>query len=193
MPRRLALVLVATLLLAGCASSPSGDEMLQAASTTTTSTVPPVPALPPVPAPQTQTCDGVRSNAGTSAGLGLYVDRAVTDSSCFFEGTFSDLSWARSTLVEVEWTPQPGMTAGDAWFESDDCASTPLEPCDLPKEASASSPLSMALEGEEFLEHIDANLEVQVAVQGAAAQQAFRVHLTLFANATVDAGFTAIP
>lgn len=194
MTRLLALAATLVFLLAGCSSPPSGGPDAVASSSTTTSTGPSVPDVSPLPSPETAVCEVVRSNAGTPAGLGIYADRGLSSQTgCVFADLFDDLAWAGSALVEVEWTPQASMTAADAWFESDNCVASPTEPCTLPKERDASSPLALALEGDDFLGNIAENLEVQVAAQGVVAQQSFTVHLTLFANATVDPGFTAIP
>lgn len=190
-----AAAVLAVLLLAGCASSPQATQDVATQPTITGDPVPAANAVPeaePLPAPRTALCDVVRNNLGTPVGLGLYADRIVGDTGCVLADLFGDLAGAGSLLVEVTWTPGPGVLGADAWFESDACIATPLAPCQLPRATKSAGPLSLVLEGDTFLAHRDAALEVQVAGQGAAVQQAFQVHATLFANATVDAGFTAL-
>lgn len=194
MTRRLATLVVACLLLAGCSSAPDEDP---AATTTLTPTptgptAPAADAEPAVPAPVSATCDVTRTNLGTPVGFGLYADRIVADTGCFLDELFADHAWAQSALVEVEWTPGASTTAADAWIESDECIPSPTAPCDAPRATSAASPFSVLVEGDDYAKHAPANLEVQVAGQGAAVQQAFKVTITLFANATVDAGYSAL-
>jgi hypothetical protein len=188
------------LLISGCSSSPEADGTVSQATTTTTGSPQMVQALPaPLPAPQSATCDVTRTNAGTPAGVGVYFDRALADNglsgptSCSLDDLFENHAWANSTLIEVEWTPGAGMTGGDAWIESTACAgATPVAPCDAPLAHSPTSPLTLKVEGDDFATHGNAAMTIQVAAQGAAAQQAFQVTVTLFANATVDEGFTAL-
>lgn len=186
------LVLLVGLLLAGC-SSPSDSASTDAtASTTTPPVVANVTKAPPLPPPLTVDCDVVRSNVGTPVGAGVYADRFLGEPGCFFDDLFPDHAWSRSALIEIEWTAQPGMTGADVWFESDNCQVSPTQTCGLPQATSPTAPLSVKLEGDDFGDNIDAHLQVQVACQGAAYQQPFKVHVTLFANATVDEGFSAL-
>lgn len=194
-------LLLATALLAGCSSPAAPDDAADPgpALTGTLAPTPAAPSAPALPPPVTATCDVTRTNAGTGLGYGVYLDRALSDNglagptSCRLDDLFPDgHDWANSALVEVEWTPGPGMTAGDAWIESSACQSTPLDPCPAPYGSSASSPLALAVEGDDYALHAPADLAIQVAAEGLAAQQAFHVTVTLFANATVDDGFSAV-
>lgn len=151
--------------------------------------------LAPAPmAPVTVVCDVERTQAGTSLGVGLFLDRALLDDpGCYLDDLFGDvLANASSVLVEIEWTPQPSMTGAQAWFEASDCPSTPLEPCPLPAGQATASPLRLTLEGIVFATHAQADLGLQVAAQGAVVQQPFTVHLTLFEQPLVPADYTAL-
>lgn len=199
-PSALAFVALLTLsaMVSGCASPPSDDGQSLTSSSTTQTTAPAAPSIPIVLRPVTATCDVTRTNAGTPAGLGVYGDRFLADNGlgpateCALDTLFSNHTWAHSLLVEVEWTPGPSTTAADAWIESTACQPTPTNPCPAPYESSPTSPLTLVVEGDDFATHAPADLLIQVAGEGLAAQQSFHVSVTLFANATVDADFTAL-
>lgn len=190
------LLLSSSFLLAGCADDSdtrmdTPSESMNSLAVVSTEEAPPAPpALEPV----TVVCDVVRTQAGTSLGFGLFLDRAVLDDpGCYLADLFGgDLDKAASVLVEAEWAPQPSMTGANAWFEASDCQSTPLEPCGLPSAQSTSSPLRMTLEGDAFAAHAGSELGLQVAAQGVVVQQAFKVHLTLFEAPAVPADFSAL-
>ncbi|MFA5944969.1 MAG: hypothetical protein WC876_10955 [Candidatus Thermoplasmatota archaeon] len=186
-------VALSLLLLAGCSSPP---EAMGTSSSTTTEPVAMAPIVEAKPLPPlVGECSITRTNVGTPFGLGLYVDRGLPGfQECHFDDLFvGDLTTYGSGLVEATWTSQATETGVTAWVESADCASAPTVPCDAPFTTATTSPLRLAIPGLYLQQHGASDVQVQVAGEGLAIQQAFHVYITLFPQGEPPMEYTAIP
>lgn len=181
--------------LAGCTSPAPEAEPVSPVDEDTMPSVEPdaeqTLATPAVPEPVVLYCPASRTNLGTPAPYGVNLnENRVCD---FDQAPVEDWSLYASALVEIAWDSlQPTITAIDGYIESEACFFDGITECRVAGVRGSTNPLTMALEGEEFTDHA-AQAWVVLSPEGVANEQPFDVYVSLFPDAMVPGGYSAIP
>jgi hypothetical protein len=193
--RTLPLLVLTSLLLAGCADGKDTADPLEASVTTSTSAA---PAPPPPPAVYTGVC---QATGGISYGIPGFGGNGQPAVCPFSQAKSGDLSGLRAAVVEVVWTPGATVTGAQLIIQSDSCwqgmaigASGTLEQgmCDEGNVQGTSGPLRVDLDGDAIQRRGNDNLTAMVLAHGVTAGQAFTIYVTLF-EGVAPSGFSAIP
>lgn len=194
--RALAL-LTGLLLLSGCSGSDAPPSSLAPASSSSqvaSAAATPEAPVAPLLANVTASCDGERTAVGSGQGYGVNYDASDF---CHLDAMF-DLSPTlyAAGLVEIAWASlQATTTEVRASIQSADCTDSPIpgQSCSLGNAVGTASPLRIELDAATLLEHGDKDLAVSVSITGAAAQQPFTVHVSLFNTPRIPSDYTALP